>query len=408
MLFHPNGVFMVKVLTPLILCILLSLNFYVNANDIKIGEKNTIQSSVLEEEREYWVSLPKSYNNNEYTKYPVLYLLDGDMHSFFQTFSGMVNQMSVDASPTIPEMIVVGIVSQKRVRDSSPTNSLTQYGGTKNQALHVTGGSGKFIHFIKHELIPKIDLNYRTSDYRLLTGYSFTGLPVIQSLFTTPDTFNAYIAIDPSMWWDNQFMLKQLASFYQPPALDKRRLFVATSNRVTTVYPKENYVMQLIEKLNAKPKQGLYFDSIIFGLDENHHTMPILSFYKGLRSIFDGYMIDDHARFRPAADLKLHFENVSSKLGTHFYLNEDIINWFGYERLYNTQFGIDVDRATEFFLLNTEYYPLSANAWDSLAEAYLVKDKNKLALASYKKSLELNPQNENGKEKIKSLDNKLK
>jgi predicted alpha/beta superfamily hydrolase len=402
MQFHQNGVFMVKVFTPFILFILLSFN--VDANDIKIGEKNTLQSNILKEKREYWVSLPKSYNKNNYTKYPVLYLLDGDMHSFFQIFAGMVNQMSVDASPTIPEMIVVGIVSQNRVRDSSPTNSLTQYGGTKSQALNITGGAGKFISFIKDELIPTIDLNYRTSDYRLLTGYSFTGLPIIQSLFTTPDTFNAYIAIDPSMWWDNQFMLKQLEPFYQNSSLTRRRLFVATSERVTDIYPKNNYVKQLIEKLNTKPKQGLYFDSITFGQDENHHTMPILSFYKGLRSIFDGYMIDDHARFRPAAELKLHFEKVSNKLGANFYLYEDIINWFGYERLYNEQFGLDIDRAIEFFLLNTEYYPLSANAWDSLGEAYLVKGENKLALESYKNSLKLNPQNENAKEKIKSAE----
>lgn len=406
MWFHQNGVFMVKVLTSIILFILLS--FSVDANDIKIGEKNTLQSNILKEKREYWISLPKSYKNNNYTIYPVLYLLDGDMHSFFQTFSGMVNQMSVDASPTIPEMIVVGIVSQNRVKDSSPTNSLTQYGGTKNQALNVTGGADKFINFIKSELIPTIDLNYRTSDYRLLTGYSFTGLPVIQSLFTTPDTFNAYIAIDPSMWWDNQFMLKQLEPFYQNPSLNKRRLFIATSERVSGVYPEENYVKQVIEKFNTKPKQGLYFDSVTFSQDENHHTMPILSFYKGLRSIFDGYMIDDHARFRPASELKLHFENMSKKLGANFYLKEDLINWFGYDRLYNTQFGIDINRAIEFLLLNTDYYPLSANAWDSLGEAYFVKGENKLALESYKKSLKINPQNENVKEKIITLELLLK
>ena len=87
MQFHQNGVFMVKVLTPIILFILLSFN--VDANDIKIGEKNTLQSNILKEKREYWVSLPKSYNKNNYTKYPVLYLLDGDMHSFFQTFSNV-------------------------------------------------------------------------------------------------------------------------------------------------------------------------------------------------------------------------------------------------------------------------------------------------------------------------------
>ncbi|QTH73500.1 alpha/beta hydrolase [Pseudoalteromonas xiamenensis] len=217
---------------------LLPISIY--AKGIEIGDKQVLESKILGEEREYFISLPTSYNQNNYSSYPVLYLLDGDMNSFFQVFSGMVNQMSVDASPTIPEMIVVGIVSQNRVRDSSPTHPLIQYGGTKNEALHITGGADKFIQFIKEELIPKINQNYRTSAYKVLVGYSFAGLPVIQSLYTTPETFNAYLAIDPSMWWDDQHMLKQLSHFYQSPKLNKRRLFVATTTRVTEVYPKEN------------------------------------------------------------------------------------------------------------------------------------------------------------------------
>ncbi|MBA6233994.1 MULTISPECIES: hypothetical protein [unclassified Colwellia] len=75
-------------------------------------------------------------------------------------------------------------------------------------------------------------------------------------------------------------MLEQLAAFYQSSAVDKHRLFVATTNRVTKVYPKDNYVKTFIETLNKKPKQGLDFDLVTFGADENHHTMPILSFIR--------------------------------------------------------------------------------------------------------------------------------
>ncbi|WP_172971661.1 alpha/beta hydrolase-fold protein [Pseudoalteromonas sp. A25] len=392
----------------LIATVILFLSFSVNAQDIKIGETQVLKSEVLNESREYYISFPKSYDKNNYTSYPVLYLLDGDMHSFFQVFSGMVNQMSVDASPTIPEMIVVGIASQNRVRDSSPTNSLTQYGGKTNDALSVTGGADKFIQFIKEELIPTINRKYRTSDYKVLVGYSFTGLPVIQSLYTTPETFNAYMAIDPSMWWDNQYMLKQLTHFYKKPALDKRRLFIATTERVTEVYPKENYVAEFIKRLTNKSKDGLYFDSITFGKDENHHTMQVLSFYKGLRSVFEGYMIDDHARFRSAKALETHFYNLSNKLGAKFQLREDLLNWFGYERLYNNQFvDIDVNRAVEFFELNTQYYPLSSNAWDSLGEGYMIQGNDSAALISYEKSLQLNPNNKNAQEKIAQLKSKL-
>ncbi|MBA6233993.1 MULTISPECIES: tetratricopeptide repeat protein [unclassified Colwellia] len=53
--------------------------------------------------------------------------------------------------------------------------------------------------------------------------------------------------------------------------------------------------------------------------------------------------------------------------------------------------------------MNTQYYPLSAKAWDSLGEAYLVKGEKERALSLYKKSFELNPNNNNANEKIKLL-----
>ena len=55
------------------------------------------------------------------------------------------------------------------------------------------------------------------------------------------------------------------------------------------------------------------------------------------------------------------------------------------------------------FKINTEYYPESANAYDSLGEAYMKNGQLKLAISSYEKSLELNPENANAKEMIAKL-----
>jgi len=370
------------------------------ASEITIGERKIIISEVLDEKRAYWVSLPASFREGGYKKYPVLYFFDADLNSFFHVFTGMVRQMSSDATPIIPEMIVVGIVSQERARDSSPTKSLIEYGGRQNEALNITGGGEQFLQFLREDLIPEINEKYPTSGYQILAGYSFTGLSVIHSLYSSPDTFNAYIAIDPSMWWDDQVMLKRYDEFVRGKPLVKRKLFVATSERVTGVYPKENYVAEFIELLNTNPKMGLSVDSVIYGQEENHHTMPVISFYRGLRSIFDGYMLDDQARFRSATDIKRHLEQVSEDLGGKFTLREDVISFYGYDRLYNSQFGVNIDRAIDFFELNTQYYPDSYNAWDSLAEAFLVKGDKKQAIKFYKKSLSINPDNDNAKKRI--------
>ncbi|MBL4659399.1 MAG: hypothetical protein JKY19_03515, partial [Alcanivoracaceae bacterium] len=92
-------------------------------NNIIIGKKHVIHSKILNEDRTILINLPQSYKqNHKHSRYPVLYFLDGE--KFFHSFTGTVQQLSSDATPHIPEMIVVGIKSQQRVRDSSPTHSL--------------------------------------------------------------------------------------------------------------------------------------------------------------------------------------------------------------------------------------------------------------------------------------------
>ncbi len=62
-----------------------------------------------------------------------------------------------------------------------------------------------------------------------------------------------------------------------------------------------------------------------------------------------------------------------------------------------------IDEAIQVFTLNTQLYPKAFNTWDSLAEAYMEKGERQIAIAFYKKSLELNPQNDNGKKMIEKL-----
>jgi imidazolonepropionase-like amidohydrolase len=70
---------------------------------------------------------------------------------------------------------------------------------------------------------------------------------------------------------------------------------------------------------------------------------------------------------------------------------------------YGLLFGKKFDDATQLFLLNVELYPQSANAYDSLAEAYMDAGKKPLASQNYQKSLELNPLNTNAVAMLKKL-----
>lgn len=87
------------------------------------------------------------------------------------------------------------------------------------------------------------------------------------------------------------------------------------------------------------------------------------------------------------------------KNNTTYAVNENEMNSAGYQLL-NTG---KVDEAIAVFGLNVESFPKSGNAYDSLGEAYLKKGDKKLAIENYKKSVALDPSNENGKNVLKEI-----
>ena len=80
-------------------------------------------------------------------------------------------------------------------------------------------------------------------------------------------------------------------------------------------------------------------------------------------------------------------------------LLEVIINRKGYELMNDKK----LNQAIDIFKLNVYAYPKSANAFDSLGEAYMEAGKTELAIENYKKSLQLNPQNGNAEDMLKKL-----
>ena len=84
-------------------------------------------------------------------------------------------------------------------------------------------------------------------------------------------------------------------------------------------------------------------------------------------------------------------ENVS--------VSEDRLNNLGYVLMRQQKLA----EAIEIFKLNVEFYPNAWNVYDSLGEAYMNKGDKELAIANYKKSLELNPANGGGAAMLKKL-----
>jgi len=370
------------------------------ATEVTIGTQVSVDSAILHEKRTIQIALPRSYaDSHSYTRYPVLYLLDGQI--FFEAAAGDVRYLSSDASPHIPEMIVVGIPSEHRVRDSSPSRSLKGPLGIDDPAYEVSGGADPFLRFLTDEFAPYIDRSYSTSGYRVLAGYSFTGLAVMHAVFTRPGAFHGYLAVDPSWWWDDYLLEKEASKLIASATVERRELFVTTTtnNPPEPYLPKLRYVDALSTMLNAKPVHGLRFGMKVYD-DETHHSLALRSIRDGLSHIFAGYTPSLDTLYAHPERLEDQYRQLSVRLGTEIFLQEGLINYFGYTLL-NTYH--ETDKALRYFQLNTRHYPRSATAWASLGEAQVAAGDRVMAIASYAKALELDPGNSNTSRQLDTL-----
>lgn len=80
--------------------------------------------------------------------------------------------------------------------------------------------------------------------------------------------------------------------------------------------------------------------------------------------------------------------------------SERAINGFGYDLMAGEKY----EDALKIFRLNTEIYPEGFNTYDSYGECLLILDRKEEAIAAYKKSLELNPENDNAKKVLEELE----
>lgn len=377
-------IFISSVLLLLNLCVIAQ-----NNESITIGKKEIIYSKVLSENRKIWIYTPNitSQSVSPDKRYPVLYLLDGDAH-FFSTV-GIIQQLSqANGNGVLPEMILVAIENTNRLRDFVPSDDLNK--------------TNPFINFLSSELIPYIDKNYNTAPYKLLVGHSLGGLTAIDVLTKFSQLFNAYIAIDPSMWYNNEKFLNNTIDQLPKQNMNGKRLFVGTANSIPrgmTISQIKNdnsfetqhirSIFKLDEFLKANTNGLLYAQK--YYENERHNAVPLLSEYDGLRFIFDYYHLD--ATEKDFADstaliasiLKTHYVNVSDKMGYKNSAPEVLINYFAYDALGQNQFN----KAQALFELNIESYPVSSNVYDSYADYFLVKKDTINAISNYKKALQI-------------------
>ena len=162
----------------------------------------TVDSRVLGEARRINLYTPPGYDEAASVRYPVLYMPDGGVEEDFPHVT-----TDIDAAIRAGEMrpvIVVGIENTERRRDMTGP---TQVEEDRKIAPRV-GGSARFRAFLRDELMPVIGKRVRGDGQTGIVGESLAGLFVLETFFQEPGMFNSYIALSPSLWWNDKALVR--------------------------------------------------------------------------------------------------------------------------------------------------------------------------------------------------------
>lgn len=250
-------------------------------------------STIVGQEYDLYIHLPRNYGSKE-QKYPVLYLLDAQWD--FPLVTAIFGQQFYDGF--LPGIVIVGITwggkspnhDSLRARDLTPTSATT---------LPQSGGAPKFLAFIKKELIPFIESQYRVTDDRTLMGSSFGGLFTLYALFNETELFHRYVLTSPAVGWDNEVIYTYEKNYAEKKPRLPIKLFM-TVGKLEEVSGFQKFV----DHLKARKYKGLSLQTRILE-NTGHSGTKAEGYTRGLQAVFA----------RPS--LKLSRDILAQYIGTY-------------------------------------------------------------------------------------------
>jgi predicted alpha/beta superfamily hydrolase len=242
-----------------------------------LGKINEIESKILLEKRIVNIYLPDGYNEKDNIQYPVIYLLDGSADEDFIHIAGLLQFLNFPWVNKVPKTILVGIANVDRKRDFTFPTTIEK----DKKDFPTTGRSEKFISFIELELQPYIDRNYKTTRNKTIIGQSLGGLLAIEVLFKKPTLFTNYIIVSPSLWWNNQSLLKTYPYVFKSNVTSPISIYIAVGKEEKLM---EEDVKKLVSILKKDPRKNIKVNFEYF-TDEDHASILHNAVYKGLKKI---------------------------------------------------------------------------------------------------------------------------
>ncbi|HEX8644744.1 MAG TPA: alpha/beta hydrolase-fold protein [Allosphingosinicella sp.] len=251
---------------------------------IVVGSIHRIRSSVYGNEQTISVRLPRGYADHPERRYPVLFSVDGGPDQDFELLAGIAAE--AEHSSSFEPFILIGVKTEDRYSQLTPEMTrlplerLRENFGERMRP----GGAATFRDYLARDVVPWATSRYRTGR-KSLTAASLGGLFVLDTFLERPEMFDDYIALTPSVWWDEGRIVDEAARRLSRHGRSDRR-FYFTMGDEGVGNRSGQWLARLVEAFRTNSPPGLKWAFVDRSGSEEHRTMALISWLDAMRTLY--------------------------------------------------------------------------------------------------------------------------
>lgn len=288
----------------------------------------TIESKELDQTREIMIYKPLGYDNPN-VLYNVIYVFDAQNRELFDYASSIANISKDKGQGTILVGIKATTIFEEvngkktwvyaRNSDLLPSDT-KRLGGRK-------GNIEGFYEYVKNEVIPYVESNYKTLPNRMAVGHSLSAGFLVYALTESPELFDNYVAISPNLEFDDQYLLNRLREFDPQKLTSPKHFYMSHADEANWGWGpsnKEAYTL-LKDTLDSKNFQ--------VKIEEYPNEGHMSSYIPALRSAMNTYLQEIKPEWKKNLSEKTYEVTFEVKVlneedDLYIYGNQDsLANW---------------------------------------------------------------------------------
>jgi predicted alpha/beta superfamily hydrolase len=328
-----------------------------------------ISSMELKQEREILVYTPQGYDEALHTRFDVIYVFDCQNREFFDYAHSTLSFLE---EFLWKKFIVVGITSPyNEDQDYDRNNDLLPVLKSK-EALDrypYSGNADNFLKYLKNEVSPYVDKNYRTMNKRIAVGHSLGASFILYSLFNEPDLFTDYIAISPNLAYDQNSLAKQFLSFDFNQLAEKKFLYLSSANEGQEYWQHWKPARKLVHQFLKDSVNGAKLALIIKEYPQEGHLNVFPKSYQNGIDEYLRYFAENYNSFLSKDTFKVTIRLTVPNKNDSVYMTGNQGTLSNWELADKVQFNkiSDYQRELTLNLQSPLQFKLTRGSWDTEA-----------------------------------------